>query len=310
MAVLAATLLAGCSADSTDETTSPATHDADIHFNVDVWRMMEGTRATTYDNAAALQSEGSFTCAVYLQNTTTEYFTPTAVNWNSTNTEWAFSDGKHYWPATGSLDFFAYMPATKPSYITAGPTYTSDHNVTFTCTSLPNTVAEQDNTLKEFVYAMALDQDKVGTNSSAQPTPGKVALTFQHPFARIKLRWADYDHSGITLNSVTLKSIKQSGSYDKSATPQWTTTGDAVNFTTTTLDDYDSAPLTSYLIIPQSWAGEIEVAISWNNWGETENTTLTATTPTDWVPGHSYTYTFNVSKYALTVDIAKFTEQW
>ena len=308
MTVLAAGLLAGCSADSTDEPTPPATHDADIRFNVDVWRVMEGTRATTFDNAAALQTEGSFTCVAYLKNTPTEYITPTAVNWNST--EWAFSGGKHYWPASGSLDFFAYMPATVPNYITVGPTYSANHNVTFTCTSLPNTVAEQDNTLKEFVYAMALDQDKAGTNASAQPTPGKVALTFQHPFARIKLRWANYDHSGITLNSVTLKNIKQSGSYDKSATPQWTTSGDAVNFTTTTLDDYDSDPLISYLVIPQLWAGEIEVSASWTDWGESLSHTVKAIVPTNWQAGYSYTYTFTVTATDLIVDTEKFTEQW
>lgn len=307
--ILAAILLSGCSGDDAPNNANNNGNDSDIRFNADVWRVMDATRATTFDNAAALQGETEgFTCYAYTAETTTSYINGSNVRY--VTNEWQFQDGRHNWPASGSLDFFAYMPATVPNYITAGPTYSAGHNVTFTCTSLPNTAAGQDNTLKEFIYAMALDQDKAGTNSSAQPTPGKVALTFQHPFARIKLRWADYDHSGITLNSVTLKSIKQSGSYDKSAIPQWTTSGEDVNFTTTTLDNYDSAPLTSYLVIPQDWSGEIEVSAIWTDWGEPLSHTVKASVPTTWQAGYSYTYTFTITATDLIVDVNKFTEQW
>jgi hypothetical protein len=65
------------------------------------------------------------------------------------------------------------------------------------------------------------------------------------------------------------------------------------------------------LVIPQEFGGEIEVNASWTEWGEAkDNQTLTATVPTTWQPGYSYTYTFTITEFDLKVDIARFTEQW
>lgn len=305
--------LAGCTGSDSDDVQTPDPSTEDIHLSADVWQVMDGTRATTFDNAVALQTEGAFSCAVYEKNTITPFISGTSVNWNTTTGEWLFSDGKHYWPS-GALDFFAYMPATPPDYIT-GPTYTGtpeNHTVSFTCSSLPMTQAGQESSsLKEFVYALALDQDKNGTNTTAQPTQGQVSLTFQHPFARIKLQWAasPYDHSSITLTSVKLKGIKNSGTYNSSATPQWTATDDATDLTVTSLAENGAA--VPYLVIPQEWTGDIEVIASWTVWGETKKSTLTANVgTTTWEPGTSYTYTFTITDTDLKVDIGKFTEQW
>ncbi len=294
-------LLTACSSgsdDPSDPPVSPVPTDEkeEIKLNATAWNFMEGMRATTFDNATSLQTEGSFTCGVYTENTTTAYISPTTVNWE--NDKWEWSDGKHYWPATGNLDFFAYMPATTPEYIT-GPTYTADHNVAFTCTNLVMTTAT------EFIYAV-----KTGQNKANQGTTG-VTLNFQHPFARINMQWANYDHSAITSYSIKFKNIKNNGSYSEAASPQWTTTGDNTDLTVTSLDVNGAASPTYYLVIPQSWAGEIEVNASWNDWGDTSvEHTLTTTVPTDWEPGYSYTYTFTISPDDLIVNISKFTEQW
>ena len=56
-------LLSGC---SNDDGTAAA-DDGAIRFKTDVWQVMEGTRTATFDNAAALQTEGHFTCAVYYE---------------------------------------------------------------------------------------------------------------------------------------------------------------------------------------------------------------------------------------------------
>ena len=64
------------------------------------------------------------------------------------------------------------------------------------------------------------------------------------------------------------------------------------------------------LMVPQAFAGAIEVNITWNNWGELKTETLSTSVPTTWQAGYSYTYTFTIDKQALKVDIEKFTEQW
>ena len=63
-------------------------------------------------------------------------------------------------------------------------------------------------------------------------------------------------------------------------------------------------------MIPQTWAGEIEVEAVWNVWGESKTNTVTATVPTTWVAGRSYTYTFNITETDLVVNTSKYTEQW
>lgn len=288
-----ASLFSGCSAD--DSTPSEAANE--IRFNADVWRVMEGTRATTYDNQTDLQTESSFTCAVYNANSTTPYITSTTVNW--VTSEWLFSDGKHYWPAEGSLDFFAYMPATPPSYI-SDITY-SARNPQFSCTDLPISHSDQGSSLKEFVYTLVTDQNKNTTDTYGNLG---VTLSFQHPFARIKFAWSGGSAPvGMTLNSVTFKNIKREGTYTHSE--GWSPSGDNVNFSSTVIDGS-----TWYLVIPQAWAGDIEVNASWIDWGESLPHTVTASVPTNWEAGYSYTYTFTITETDLKVDTQKYTEQW
>lgn len=289
-------LLTGCSKDEGfDETKT-----AEITLRTDVWRMMDATRATTFDNQAALQTEGAFTCAVYNAETTTPYINATSVNWDGTASKWEFSDGKHYWPASGSLDFFAYMPAAAPSYIT-GLTYTTARAPQFSCTSLPMTPDGQSAT-EEFIYALTTGQSKAGQGNSG------VTLTFQHPFARIKLQLSE-SQEDIHINSITLKSIKNNGDYVHGT--GWTPSGDATNFVFTLNNDYKANhDFGTYLMMPQNWAGEIEVDADWNVWGVSKNHTVSATVPTTWQSGYSYTYTITITETDLKVDIAKFTEQW
>lgn len=307
-------IFSACSSDDTN-TTPNAANDSEIRFDVGVWNMMEGTRATTFDGGTL--TSGSFICTAYDANTTTANsvanINGTTVNWNSTYSSWEFSDGKRYWPASGSLDFFAYMPAALPTYIT-GLTYDATetpsvtHNVTFTCLSLPMTHATQDDALKEFVYAMALDQDKAGTNTTTQPTRGQVALTFQHPFARIKLQLSSAQED-IHINSITFKSIKNNGFY--SHISGWTPEGETINFVATLNDDYEADDaIGTYIMVPQDWAGEIEISADWKVWDVTKTNTVSATVPTTWAAGHSYTYTLTITETDLIVDTSKYTEQW
>ena len=327
-AALTAVLLTGCSGDSASSIEpEPQDTKTGIKINADVWRVMEGTRATTYDNQTALQTEGSFTCGVYTENTTTAYVSPTTVNWSST--EWLFSDGKHYWPSSGNLDFFAYMPTTSQSCIT-GPTYTTARSPQIVCANLPMTYSSATPSagqggLKEFIWALTTGQNKASQGSTG------VTMTFKRPFARIKFQLAA-SHPDITINSITFKSLKTGGTCTfNGTTSTWssltpaestsnfvmTLTGDAATFNN---NPASVVPIGGYaesahqsvniLMVPQAFAGAIEVNITWNNWGELKTETLSTSVPTTWQAGYSYTYTFTIDKQALKVDIEKFTEQW
>ncbi len=309
-------LTAACSSDSSNDVQPSPTpnNPQEISLIPTVWQMAEATRATTFDNAAALQGEG-FTCTAYDANTATpnEYAGINAKSVTWSDSRWVIADGPHHWPTSGNLDFFAYMPkaGSLPSYITAGPTYTATlspsvtHDVTFTCTSLPMTNAGQGSGLKEFIYAMTLGQNKDNAGAG-------VNLTFQHPFARIILQFSS-SQENIQINTITLKSIKNNGSYTHST--GWTPSGDATNLV---LEFEDEAAnfvanevIGTYLMIPQTWSGGIDVNATWNVWGESQTKTVSTTlSSVTWQRGYSYTYTFTVTPTDLTVNTSKYTEQW
>ena len=295
--LITAFVLSACSSDDPIPTPNNAP-DSEILMDANVWQVMEGTRATTFDGTSDLQSLAHFYCAVYNAGTLTPYFTPGQVSYSES--QWTFDSGKHYWPAEGSLDFFAYAPYGGVSYI-SDLTYAATPNLTFNC-ALPMTNAEQaDNVLEEFVYDIKNGRNKSNSASG-------VTLSFQHPFARIKLQLSS-TQTAIHINTITLKSIKNNGSY--SHTSGWTPSDPATNFVATLNGDCEANDdLGTYIMIPQSWAGEIEVEAVWNVWGESKTNTVTATVPTTWLAGHSYTYTFTISETDLKVDTEKFTEQW
>lgn len=309
--LLTAGLLTACSTDDGDIISS----DNDIRLMADCWQVMKGTRAATFDNAEQLQAEtGGFICSAYDYGTTTSYFDAVNVRYDEDEDAWKFQDGKHYWPATGALDFFAYMPAVLPSYIAdvdgvAGQVTYGAANPQFKCLALPMTNAGQDG-IKEFIYALTTNQDKAHQGATG------VALNFKHPFARINLKLSANQVKALTINSITFKSIKNNGTYAHAGTPDiWTLTGDATNLVITLNEDYivtgeEQLLYAPCLMIPQEWTGEIEVSATWKEWGETVTETVTATVPTAWLAGYSYDYVFTISKYDLTVDVEKFTEQW
>ena len=309
------TLLAiACSSDGGDTPSTPPTNTQDeINIKAQVWQVMQGAsaprRAHTYDYAAALQAQGSFTCTIYSANTTTNNTSeittnPDQVNWNAST--WVFAHGPYHWPASGDLDFFAYMPATPPSYITDNSdeeskvTYEA-RNPQFKCKNLPMTNAGQDG-IYEFIYGLVTDQNKDNAGSG-------VTMIFQHPFTRIKLQFSA-SQENIRINTITLKSIKNNGSYAHNS--GWTPSGDPTNLVLTLNHDYTANDeIGTYLMIPQGWTGGIDVNATWDVWGVTKNhdvsTTLSSIT---WQAGYSYTYTFTITETDLTVNVAKFTEQW
>jgi len=357
--LLAAVLLAACngSDDVSDLPDGSGSAKADeIRLNADVWHVMEGTRATTIDGGTL--TSGSFKASSYVENTITAYINPVQVDY--VTDKWVWSDGKHYWPATENLDFFAYMPETKPSYITTGPTYSAPGTpgvpqAQFTCTGLPMTynaatpAAGQGSGLQEFIWGITVGQNK------ANPGASGVTMKFRHPFARLKFQLAA-NHHNVQINSITFKNLKTGGTCTLN-----NTAADTYYYTTSVWSDltpavggsnlvmtlaskdgegkWVPAPVNTFndnpnetvpiggwvagtpsghhefvdlLVIPQTFAGEIEINALWSNWGATPvEHTVTATIPSiEWQPGYNYTYTFTITPDDLIVNISKFTEQW
>lgn len=293
-------LLSACSnSDDTPTTAAPAeAAPQEVLFNANVWRMMDATRASFYNGGTL--SGGSFKVAAYEAGETTPYINPVQVNWVTNH--WEFEDGKHYWPMSGGLDFFAYMPVDPQSYITSGPSYTTARHPQFTCT-MPMTNAGQ-TSITEFVYDLQINQSKAGQGADG------VALSFRHPFAKIALKLSS-TQADIVINSITFKTLKNHGTFDAYNTGEWSITGDATNF----VAEYGGTKhandeLGTFLMIPQTWAGAIEINATWTDWGEQIAHTLTASVPTTWQPGYSYTYTFTITEFDLRVSTSKYTEQW
>lgn len=299
--VLAAILLSGCSGDdSPNHANNNNGNKTEIKVNADVRRMMEGTRTTTFDNIAAIKEEGSFTCTAYDEGTTTVNTTSNVdgkVSWNGSNA-WVFDDGeKHYWPESGNLDFFAYMPAAenlsiKAPYITR-PTYTTARQPQFTC-DMTKTVD------KEFIYALTTGQNRDDNIAG-------VNMNFQHPFARIYFQLSSASGTAVTINSITI-----SGNFYKTGTctfdgadSEWSNFGGASALGTLTIN-------TPYLVIPYNYGSEktITVEAVWDEWSNFTTSVTSSPLTINWQAGYSYTYTLTLTKYALKVDTEKYTEQW
>lgn len=287
-------LLPGCSGSESDEQEKGGGSQPEIRFNADVWQVMERTRATTFDNQTALQTEAHFICTVYNENSTDEFIPATQIDWNSSSTSWVFSDGRHNWPASGSLDFFAYMPVTA--------TYIS--SLTYSATSSPSVTHSiafsadlSSGASKEFVFALTTGQNKTNAASG-------VNLTFLHPFARVKFATGTIP-STVTINSVSLSGVMTKGDYSysyESSTSSWS--NQSATGSISGLDDW-------IITVPYNNNSQtLTVNCTWSDWSNVTKD-LTASITANWTAGTSYTYTLNISKdYALTVDATKFTEQW
>lgn len=293
----AAILMAACSSDDATDAPTP-TNDNDsqeINVNTSVAGMI--TRATIYEGG--ILTSGTFTCAAYNAGTTTTYITPTTVNWNGE--AWAFSDGKHYWPESDFLDFVAYYPdvtsyASVPIYNGAVPSFTA---------TLPMTVAEQDG-ITELILAFTPGQSK-SSNS------GQVTLTFLHPFALIKFVIAEGSGT-VKINSISIADLYTSGTCTCNGTTMtWGSYSGSSAMSQTGLNlkyGTSSTETTPFIVIPNNYGLKaLTVNATWDDWSNVTKD-ISTDISINWQPGYTYTYTLTVTKYALTVDTEKFTEQW
>ena len=315
--LLAAGLLAGC---VREDPPTPETQE-EIRLDASIWQMMQGApslRVSTYDNQAALQTEAHFTAAVYQANTATAYISPVQVDWNGEPTnKWLFSDGKHYWPASGNLDFFAYMPKEDdmPSYISSINYAVSGEPAApapnFVCADLPMTVADQED-LKEFIWALT-----PGQNKAAQGATG-VTMNFKHPFALIKFVIASGSGTNVKINSISIAGLHTGGicTFNAAGTASiWSSHSGSATMTITPEEPLkygtSSTETVPFMVIPKNYRSKyLTVNATWDEWSNVTISDYGTNVDFNWEPGRIYTYNLTLDKYGLKVDVTKFTEQW
>lgn len=325
-------LMAACSRNDDGLLTSDGnSQKEEIRFNVSTVRVTEGTRAVTYDIAEDLQKERSLTCSAYTENTTTvdpdanvdkgSADVTTSVDWYDNS--WLFNPS-HYWPESTNLDFFAYMPATPPTYIydmsdnVSSVSYLTARTPQFQCKSLPVVfdITSTPDATKEFICALTNGQNKTANAA------GGVDLMFRHPFARINFKFSDATGIQVRVTEVKISSIKNNGTctFNGGVNPQtftWVPSGVAAEFSVTgnlTNPVLSGSKRTDgpYLVMPQTFASTVTFTVTavWDDWSDATRELTETVTIGPWVAGNSYTYTLTLFEHALKVDATNFTEQW
>ena len=303
-------LLAGCSGDGDGRDVPVSETDkTEIRLAADVWNVMEGTRATTIPGGTL--ASGSFTASAYVENTTTSYINPVQVNYETG--KWVWSDGKHYWPASGNLDFFAYMPVTTPGYISS-VNYAVDGTPApapyFVCANLPMTDVGQRG-LREFIWALSPAQNKASQGATG------VTMNFKHPFALIKFVIAAGSGEHVQVNRISIAGLNTGGTctFNAAGTAStWSSQTGSATLTITPANPlkYNTAftETTLLMVIPNTDTKTLTVNGTWDDWSDNITKDISTNISIDWHPGYKYTYNLTVTPYALKVDATKYTEQW
>lgn len=312
--LLSAMLLIGCSGDDSPN-ADPTGDEKEIRLNAEVWQVMEGTRATTYDNSTL--TSGSFKCYAYNDGETSLYLNGLTVSYSAGR--WSFDAGSQVWP-DNALNFFAHMPANLEGtcYTFDPEAYNGEANnygysedcPRIVCTGLPYVITSNNDNAKELIYAYTPIQSKAEHGVSG------VTMTFKHPLARVYFKISDTSGTAVKINSVTIEDIYHSGTctFNGTATT-WTPTGSQDSDLVVTCSPQLSSTNNSvgpFLVLPQTFATNrtFTVNATWTNWSNVEKNVSASVNVGSWQPGYSYTYTFTLSEYVLKVDIDKYTEQW
>lgn len=314
--LLAALLLAGC---AHDEVSSEQGNHA-IRLNVDLSRMMEGTRALTIDNNTALQGQ-DLRIDAYYHDTETAYLSNTKLHYESS---WKFWDGSaelhYYWPIEGSvetassitissLDFVGYCPFTTPSYITSED-YDASDGVTFTCDLSSYMTLASQASMQEYLVAV-LDAQTYATQTAAG---GALPLNFKHPFALVKFTITAASGTNVQINSISLDELYTGGTcaYDGSTMTWSSLSGSATMTLAQTLKNGGTPDGTPFVVIPNDYGSKtLTVNATWDDWSNPLTMDVSANVTFNWTAGHIYTYNLTLEKYALKVETTStYTEQW
>lgn len=298
LSLLAAGLLTGCSADDSAESSATSKDEIRMVVNND-WQL--GTRAATIYNGTDLLS--SFTANAYTSGSSTPYVKDALVSYSG-NQEWNFADRKVYWPETAALDFFAYAPAGATNCVVSANdiSYTAAGGPSFSV-NLPATSEGQDGKA-EFIYAY------VTGKTQAQDVAG-VQLDFHHPFATVRFALKE-NNDALTINSISIKDVKTSGTFTHADTPQWSNQSNTADFVATIGQyfpqvDAVQAVGDTYIVLPQAFGNaKLSFVVNYSVDGGSPDELEAEIDMTEWSAGSRYTYIMTIDTY-LKVSVTSIT---
>ena len=315
--LLAAGLPVGCSRDA------EPTMQHEIAVTTGVSGMQK--RVVAINDDATLRTK-DIKIDAYYHGTDDKYLDGVRLHYNTGHTPsaaWVFWETEtpgelhYYWPFEGSktasgaiastLDFIGFCPFVAPAYIT-GTEYDAEDGVSFTCNmSKYMDLAGQD-TLQEFLVAVSNEQ-----TIATQTEHNGVPLQFKHPLAQVKFVITAASGTYVTIDSIGITDMPLSATCTyNGATMTWgsySVETDTVRVVQT-LKNGGTTETTPVYIIPASGTKYLVVSAKWTEWGNVTITNYGTDVAFDWEPGHSYTYNLTLDKYALKVDVEKYTEQW
>ena len=318
--LLAAGLFAGCSHSNEPELKN------EIAVQTGVTGLQQN-RIRSVNNIDSLRLK-DIKIDAYFHDTETKYLDGVKLHYTGTTPPWQFWNGAqvhYYWPIEGSvydpagtpitvssLDFVGYCPFTKPDYITS-TSYNHSTGASFTCNVADSMTNATQKDMQEYVIAVLKNQ----TPATQSAAGGALPLTFKHPFALIKFVIAEGSGTHVSVDSIVIGDLNTAATCTYNGTTMsWsghTGSADLVIEPATALQ-YGTANTVSdtMMVIPKSYTGTKTLTVrgSWDDWSVVEKQDISAEVAINWEPGYIYTYNLTVTKYALKVDVQKFTEQW
>ncbi len=294
-----------------------------------------GTRANIYtpDNLTTHSTlGGNFSVSAYVSGTDTKYIDNARVWYFADFTEWTFSEYgavklyNCYWPKSGNLDFFAYMPKKDDlnNSVISDLSYNTADGPSFNCT-LPMTNAGQDNK-HEFIYAVTAGQNMqnqegstvIGDVSKGEREEIKaVKLEFKHPFAIVYLKLKRGYR--MTLNEISFNGLKYKGSYKHNS--GWDLNDDNGNLVISIGKripqdiNYGNVFAGPFLVLPQDLTnikmGIKGVRANENNSNlDVSDKSISTSEVTKWEAGKAYTYSLDLGDNAEEVLFEIVVEPW
>lgn len=274
-------LLCGCSA-SDDGTTAATQGDPRIGFSVEA---NGGTRA----EATAFPTDRTFRVYAWdhtdsgswMMNKGTEGDDDSnVVSYDNTRGSW-YPKYTYYWPDDQTtVDFYAIYPEDVPFN-------TDSKKIDFTATAVTGS--------DDVLYCKS-STSKLGANHYA--TVYAAEIVFRHALSRIAFAKQELNEVTLYVKSITLKQIKDKGTFNfDGATPAWTTNDASLT------DSYNTTLDNSLLLMPQTLAEGAQIVVeykiqadgTWLRGGESEWDTKTIPLTGDWLTGRTYTYTLTAN---------------
>ena len=214
-----------------------------------------------------------------------------------TGNEWAY-DRVRMWQE-GQWHFEAFYPYPKTLAPEAGQTGRDVLSTGLHFSKDGSQSAAPEGVYIDYYYSPAASHDLMTASQtvSYRGTASPVQLQFDHLLSRVSIA-GRAENGNVTINSITLTGVSESGSYDSSAGWSGLATGSGFTASNIRLTGATTDVIGNRLMIPQPVSG-MEVAVTYTPEGASAALSATYELPATelisrWEPGRSYRYTFVV----------------